>query len=165
MNGNNIDSLRVLLFEYNVDNPDEDIDPDLLDDQEQWTEQILNKLSSSPEVLNYKIDRISNPDEFDPYLDENLENTLSIYNRNVGNPSNGMGNLDGYRFVNPNLNLPESGVPEGVFIDEVTEATAGFKGVNGISSANYTVTDGELNEFGKTIYRMKLFVNKGTNIK
>ena len=168
---NGIDSLRVLLFEYNVDNPDEDIDPEVINEQEDYLNQILTNLTEHPKVLDYKIDRISDPSELDPYEDENFENTLGIYNRNLANPSNGMG-LKGNRFSSPNVNLPESGTTKGVFIEEVTEATAGMDqppGYGGSSAFTVKVPGGsetaELNSFGETVYNLNLLLNKGTEIE
>jgi hypothetical protein len=167
---NGIDSLRVLLFEYNIDDPDEDIDPEQLDEQEGWLNQILTKLENNPKALDYTIDRISNPDELDPYLEEDLENTLRIYNRNRANPTNSMGDLDTEekRFVNPYVNLPESGVPKSTFIEEVIEATAGMVDPQGGDTAGYTLKNEdnpELNSFGETVYNLNLLLNIGTEIE
>jgi hypothetical protein len=171
---NGIDSLRVLLFEYNIDNPDEDIDPEVINEQEDYLSQILTNLAEHPKVLDYKIDRISNPDELDPYLNEDLENTLRIYNRNDAMATNSMGTLDSddKRFVNPYVNLPESGITKGIFIEEVTEATAGMDqppGYGGSSAFTVKVPGGsetaELNSFGRTVYNLNLLLNKGTEIE
>ena len=168
---NGIDSLRVLLFEYNVDNPDEDIDPEVINEQEDYLNQILTNLTEHPKVLDYKIDRISDPSELDPYEDEDFENTLGVYNRYLANPSNGMG-LEGNRFSTPNVNLPSGGVKKAVFIEEVTEATAGMNQPSGYGgSAAFTVKvpggseTAELNSFGETVYNLNLLLNKGTEIE
>jgi hypothetical protein len=164
-----IDNLRVLLFEYNVDNPDEDIDPKVINEQEDYLNQILTNLTEHPKVLDYKIDRISHPSELDPYENEDFENTLRVYNRNLANPSNGMG-LEGNRFSTPSLNLPVTGSPKGVFIEEVTEATAGMQDAPGYGGSNpYTVSgedeNASLNSFGETVYNLNLLLNKGTEIE
>jgi len=164
---NGIDSLRVLLFEYNVDDPDEDIDPEVINEQEDYLNQILTNLTQHPKVLDYKIDRISDPSELDPYENENFENTLRVYNRNLANPSNGMG-LEGNRFSTPSLNLPETGSPKSTFIEEVIEATAGMVDPVGGDTKGYTLKDEddpELNSFGETVYNLNLLLNKETEIE
>jgi hypothetical protein len=167
----NIDKLRVLLWEYNIDDPDEDIDPEVLNEQEQYLNQILSNLTQHPKVLDYEIDRISDSTDLEPYEEQGYENTLSIWNRYVANPSNGMGvNGSENRFSTPNVSLNEAGAPKGVFIEEVIEATAGMQDAPDYGESNpYTVSgednNAELNSFGETVYNLNLLLNKGTEIE
>jgi hypothetical protein len=163
----NIDKLRVLLWEYNIDDPDEEIDPEVLNEQEQYLNQILSNLTQHPKVFDYEIDRISDSTDLEPYEEQGYENTLSIWNRNRSMSTNSMGaNGTENRYSNPNLSMPETGAPKGVFIEEVTEASAGMQDAPGYGGSNpYTVTDGQLNPFGETVYNLNLLLNKGTQIE
>jgi hypothetical protein len=163
----NIDKLRVLLFEYNLDDPDEDIDPEIINDEEQYLNQILGNLTQHPKVFDYEIDRISDPSELDPYEQENYENTLSVWHEGTSSPTNGMG-VEGSenRYSTPNVSIPVGGIKKTTFIEEVTEASAGMQDAPGYGgSSPYTVTDQELNSFGETVYNLNLLLNKGTEIE
>ena len=167
----NIDKLRVLLFEYNLDDPDVDIDPEIINEEEQHLNQILSNLTEHPKVLDYEIDRISDPSELDPYEQDNFENTLRVWHEYTNGPTNGMG-VEGSenRYSTPNVSLPSGGVKKGVFIEEITEASAGIQDAPGYGGSNpYTVSgedeNASLNSFGETVYNLNLLLNKGTEIE
>jgi hypothetical protein len=168
----NIDKLRVLLFEYNIDNPDEDIDPDIINEEEQYLNQILTNLTQHPKVFDYEIDRISDPSELEPYEQDNFENTLRVWHEYTTAPTNAIGaEASENRYSTPNVRLPSGGVTKSTFIEEITEASAGMQDPQGGDTAGYIVKlpggseSAELNSFGETVYNLNLLLNKGTEIE
>jgi hypothetical protein len=165
----NIDKLRVLLFEYNLDDPSVDIDSTIIAEEENYLHQILGNLTQHPKVFDYEIDRISDPSELDPYEQDNFENTLRVWHEYTTAPTNGTG-AEGSenRYSTPNVSLPSGGVKKGTFIEEIVEASAGMQDPQGGDTKGYTLENQdnpELNSFGETVYNLNLLLNKGTEIE
>lgn len=96
-----------------------------------------------------------------------------MWHEYTNDPTNGMG-VEGSenRYSTPNVSLPSGGVKKGVFIEEITEASAGMQDAPGYGGSNpYTVKvpggseTAELNSFGETVYNLNLLLNKGTEIE
>jgi hypothetical protein len=167
-----IDKLRVLLFEYNLDDPSVDTDSTIIAEEEDYLHQILGNLTQHPKVFDYEIDRISDPSELEPYEQENFENTLSVWHEYTTAPTNAIGaEASENRYSTPNVRLPSGGVTKSTFIEEITEASAGMQDPQGGDTAGYIVKlpggseSAELNSFGETVYNLNLLLNKGTEIE
>jgi hypothetical protein len=164
-----VSALRVLLYEYNLDDPSKDIDDEIINEEEQYLNQILGNLTQHPKVFDYRIDRISDTTDLNQY--DSSENMLLIQHEYRTTPRNG-NDIDGQRYSTPFVKLPSGGVKKGGFIEEVTEASAGMRDAPGYGgSSPYTVKvpgseeTAELNSFGETVYNLNLLLNKRTEIE
>ena len=151
-----VDHLRVLIQEYEVNNPDYKIDEKVLE----TTEDAANTLFGGHLPFPYEIKRISSPEEMEPYEDDDFKNTMIVQYLFTSSPSNGS-NFDSntgimnYGF----LDIPVSGRGKAVEMIELTEATAAYDDAN---TLNEEGTD--LNTLSSTKYQLRLKMKSGTAV-